>query len=175
MHCSVSSVLTMPVPVCEWLWCLAVSLPCWQYLSLALQTVSDCGALLCFYLADNAYPWLSSQWVAVVPCYVFRLLTMPILGSPESEWLVVPCCVSSLLKMPVLGSPVCEWLWFLSICLPCSHSFLWLPRWWVLKVPPAHLFTNNASQDVSHHAFMPIDNNCSYHFTKPTPHWPTRM
>ena len=48
---------------------------------------------------------------------------------------MVPCCVSSLLTMPVLCSPVGKWLWCLAMFLACSHAFLWLPSWWVLKVP----------------------------------------
>ena len=51
VSCCKSSLLTMPVLgslVCEWLWCLAGILTCWLCLSLALQDVSGCGALLEF-------------------------------------------------------------------------------------------------------------------------------
>ena len=100
--CCFSSLLTMPIlgsSGSEWLWCLVVFLACWQCLSLTLQPVSSCDALLallCLQPADNAGTWLSSWWVAVVPCYV-----------------------SSLLTISVLGSSVCEWLWCLAVFLAC--------------------------------------------------------
>ena len=159
--CCLSGLLTMPVldsPVCEWLrylavflaywqcpslvlqsvsgWgCLVGFLAYWQWLFLALQDVSSCGpcgASLCFEPANNAYFWLSSMWVVVVSCYLSSLLTMPVLGSPASEWLwcfsmlitcwqclflalqlvsgvaVVLHCVFSLLKMDILAFSECE-------------------------------------------------------------------
>ena len=108
---------------CEWLWCLAAILGCWWCLSLALQDVSGCGVLLQFWPTDDACPWLSREWVAMVPC-----------------------CTSSLLMMPVFGSPVGEWLWCLAAILSCWwHLFLVLQLvsgcgtflqfcWWCLSL-----------------------------------------
>ena len=117
--CCKSGLLIMPVlgsPVSEWWWCLAATLSCWSYLSLALrewvavvpcynsrlliiavlgsQEVSSCDALLQFWPADHACSWLSSKWVAVVPCYNLGLLIKPLLGSPVGEWL---CCLAAIL------------------------------------------------------------------------------
>ena len=53
------SLLTMPVLdflVCEWLWWLSLFLAYWQCLSLALQPVSGCSALLYLWCANNACP-----------------------------------------------------------------------------------------------------------------------
>ena len=113
----VSSLLTMPVldsPACGWLLCLAVFQACWQCLFLALQYVSGCYALLCFKPADNAYSGFSREWVVAVPYCDPSLLTMLVLGSPVSEWLLC-IAVSSLLTMPVLGSLACEWLLCLGV------------------------------------------------------------
>ena len=93
------SLLMMPVfdsPDSEQIWCLAVILACWWCLSLALQDVSGCDALLQFWLANNACHWLFRWSVAVVSC-----------------------CNSSLLMMPVLGSSGCEWIWCLAAFLVC--------------------------------------------------------
>ena len=87
MPCHISELLKMLVldPLaCESLWCLAVFLACWV-LTMPLQQVSGFGALLCFYPADNACPWLSSWWVAVVHFCVYSLLTMSILGFSACE------------------------------------------------------------------------------------------
>ena len=51
VHCCNYSLLIMPILGsigCEWLWFLAAILACWSCLSLALQPVSGCGALLQF-------------------------------------------------------------------------------------------------------------------------------
>ena len=45
---------------------------------------------------------------------------------------MVPCCASGLLTMPVLGYPESEWLWSLAVFLaaynacPCSLGSEWL-------------------------------------------------
>ena len=71
--CCISSLLTIPVlgsPACEWLICFAVCQACWQCLSLVLQQVSGCSALLCFKPTDNACLWLLRLWVADLLFYV---------------------------------------------------------------------------------------------------------
>ena len=88
MPCNVSSLLMMPVIgslVCECLQYLAVWQAYWWYLSLALQEVSGCSALLFFKPTDGTCPWVSRLWVTAVPCRVLSLLKMPVLGSSESE------------------------------------------------------------------------------------------
>ena len=117
--CCISSLLTMPVlgsPGSEWLLWVAVFHACWQCLSLALQSVSGYCGLLCFKPADNACPWLSSMWVAAVGCCVSSLLTMPVLGSPASEWLlwvaVFQACWQCLSLALQLVSGCCELLCF---------------------------------------------------------------
>ena len=138
--CYNSSLLMMPILgslVGEWLWCLAAILACCWCLSLDLQWVSGCGALLQFWPADGAYPWLSRKWVAMAPYCNSSLLMMLVLGFPGSEWLwclaailpcwwclrkwvtIVACCNSSLLMFPILGFPVGEWLWCLAAILAC--------------------------------------------------------
>ena len=118
MPCCVSSLLKMPIlvpPACEWLLGPVILLACWQCLSLALQTVSEGGILLCFQPADNACPWHPREWVVVVSCYVSILLTMP---CSFSLWVaVIAYCASSLLTVPILGLSVCEWLWCLIVFL----------------------------------------------------------
>ena len=86
-----SNLLTLPVLgllVCEWLLWLAEFKVCWQCLSWALQGVSGCCGLVCFAAADNACSWISREWVAAVAWCVLQLLTMPVLVSPGSEWLL---------------------------------------------------------------------------------------
>jgi hypothetical protein len=94
--------------------------------------VSCFGASLKFQPADHAFPWLSSEYVAVVACCNSSLLIMPVLDSPGSEWLwclsaiiacwlclslalqmvsAMPCCNFSPLLMTVLNSLVGEWWW----------------------------------------------------------------
>ena len=84
------------------------------------------------------------MWVAMVPCYVSSLLTIPVLGPAESEcqWClaIYPACwqclylslqrvsdvsygFSSLLTNPVLGSSGSEWL----SCLAVFFSQLTMP------------------------------------------------
>ena len=67
-------------------------LRCWWCLSLVLQLVSGCCAMLPFKLANDAFPRLFSLWVATVP---------------SSNW-------SWLMKL-VHGSLVCEWLLCLAV------------------------------------------------------------
>ena len=79
---------------------------------LAHQDVSGCCGLMCFKPADNGCSWFLSGCVAAVAWCVSSLLTTPVLGSPESEWLLW-LGASSLLTMAVLGVPACECLlWF---------------------------------------------------------------
>ena len=89
--CCVSSLLMIPVfcsPGSEWLRCFAVCHACWWCLASALQRVSGYCAFLCAKPADDAYPLLSREWVASMPCCALTLLMMFVLCSPESEWLV---------------------------------------------------------------------------------------
>ena len=136
--CCNSSLLIMPVLgslACEWLWCLATILACWSCLSLALQAVSGCGALLQFQPANHACPWLSRLWVTVVPCYNSSLLIMPVLGSPVGEWLwclaTILACWSclSLVFQDVSGHDA-----LLQFYL-ADHACPWLSRKWVAVVP----------------------------------------
>ena len=111
VHCYLSSSLTMHVlgsPACEWLVCLPVFQALWQCLFLALQLVSGYCALLCFKPGDNACSWLSRKWVAAVPSYVSSLMTVLVLVSPVSEWLLCLAVFISLVTMTNLGFPVCE-------------------------------------------------------------------
>ena len=48
--------------------------------------------------------------MAAVPQCFCKLLTMPVLGSPECEWLLCLVFVFSLLIMPVFASSESEWL-----------------------------------------------------------------
>ena len=75
-------------PESEWLCCLTAILTCWSSLSLALQRVSSCGALLQFQPADHACSQLFSGWVAMVPCCNSSLLIMSVLGLTVGEWLL---------------------------------------------------------------------------------------
>ena len=122
---------------------------------MALQEVSGCGALLCFQPANNAHPWLSSKWVAVVHC-----------------------CVSSLLTMPVLGSSGSWWLWCFAVFLACSQ-FLSLASQ-LVTVEGTSLSIHFCSLTISfrvwvNNAFYAFDQACSHHFTNLTHHWPTSM
>ena len=143
-----SSLLTIPVigsPGCEQLLCLALFQACWQSLSLAVQEVSGCCALLCFKLANNSCPWLSSGWVAVMPCCVSSLLTIPVLGSPGGEWLLCLAmflaCWQSLSLALQWVSGYCVLLCFRPVDNPCP----WLSSGWVLLL-----------------CFKPVDNPCPW-------------
>ena len=138
----ISSLLTKTVfgsSVCEWLLCLARFQVCWPRLSLALQCVSDCCALVNFKPADHDCLWLFSMWVAAVPFQISNLLIKPVLGSSAGKWLLCPtmfhasddAClwlfrgwvafvpyISSLLIKPILGSPESEWL----LCCAVVHA-----------------------------------------------------
>ena len=156
MSCCVSSLVTvLGTPVGEWLLCLAVFQDWWQCLSLALQSVSGSCVLLCFKPGDNFCPWLSRKWVAVVPCCVSSLVTMPVLGSPACEWLLwlafkpanydcpwlsrkwvaAMCCyLLSSLVMHVLGSSVGKWLLCLGVFQVQWQWLFWFFSWWVAAV-----------------------------------------
>ena len=136
--CCVSYLLTLPVlgsQVGQWLHCLISFQTHWWYLSLALQVVSGCNALLNLKPADNAYLWLSRDIRLKVSALLHcssSLLMMPVLilqnVSACSAWqwfqpvdncfswlsslcvAAVPCCVSSLLTTFVLHSSGSEWL-----------------------------------------------------------------
>ena len=75
--------------------------------------------LLYFHLADDACPWLTSLWVAILSCPVSTVLIVPVLGSLVCEWLPCHACISTLLITPVLNSLVGEWL-------PCLTISSWL-------------------------------------------------
>src|SRR6266702_1238282 len=116
----VSSLLTTPIlgsAVGEWLLWLAAFPACQLVL---VSPGSEWLPWLAVYCkpADDAFPRLSSLWVASVPRCISSTLTMPVLGSSVCERL--PCLgVSSLLTTPVLGSPVCEWLPCLAVFEAC--------------------------------------------------------
>ena len=137
--CNVLSQLMMFVHVslvCEWLQCVAMFQAYWWYLTLALQFVSGCSALTYFKLTDDVYSWLSSLWVAAVPCCCLAsLLMMPVFGSSGSEWL-------QYLAMP----QAYWWYLFLALQFVCGSSALlyfkptndacpWFFRKWVAAVP----------------------------------------
>ena len=121
--------------VCEWLPSLAVSQACWQCLSLALQYVSGCYFSLCLKPADNACPWLSRGWVAVIPCCISSLLKMPVLDSLESEWLpslsMFQACWQCL-SLSLQDVSGCH----LSQCFkPADDIYSLLSRKWVAAMP----------------------------------------
>ena len=149
-------------------------------LSLALQPVSGCSALLCFKLTDDPCPWLSRVWVAAVPCCISNLLMMPVLGSPVCEWLqclamfqtyfspwlsslwvaAVAHCVSSLLIIPILGSSESECLWFLAALQACWSNLFCFFRTWVAACPVVFYvclwFLSLAFQEVSGFDVSPL-------------------
>ena len=152
MSCHNSSLLIIPVlgtPACEWLWCLSVILSCWSWLSLALQEVSACCALLQFQPADHDCPWHSSLWVAVVPCCNPSLLIITVLCSPVCEWLWCLAHNSRLLIMPYCS--VCEWLWCFAAILACWSCLSALVcKWlWCLDTILAWSCLSLAFQEVS--------------------------
>ena len=128
------SCLSFGSSACEWLWCFAAFLACWSCLSLVFQRVSGCGTLLQFWPADHNCLWLSRKWVAVLPCYNFSLLIMPVLGSPVCKWL---WCLATILScwscLPC--SSACEWLWCHDTNLSCWCCLPWLFSLWVAVVP----------------------------------------
>ena len=88
--CCVSSLLTTPVinsPECEWPQLLAFFQTCWQ-LSLALQYVCSCHAMLDIKPTDHAFSGFISMWVAAQPHCASRLMT-PVPCSLACGWL--PC------------------------------------------------------------------------------------
>ena len=98
-------------PDCEWSLCLAI-----------VQACSWCS-------------WLSSLWVATVPCHSSCLFMMPVLGSLGCEWLL---CISIVYAS--------SWCLFLALqevsgyhALPCFMPFydtcFWFSREWVATVP----------------------------------------
>ena len=119
VSCYISSLLTMPVfgsLVCKLLSCLSMFQACWWCLSLDIQSVSDCYALLCF--SYNAYPWFSRRWVAsCLLCFMHADDTCPLLSR---EWVTaIHPCASDLLMKPILCSLVCEWLLCLTVFQTC--------------------------------------------------------
>ena len=120
--------------VCEWLLCLTVFETCWGGLHSTFQSVSSCCGLLCFKPADNGCPWLSSLWVAAVAGCVSSLLTMAVLGSPGSEWLlwfaVCQVCWQWLSLALQLVSGCCGLL----CSKPADNGCPWLSSLWVAAV-----------------------------------------
>ena len=155
----------------KWLLCLSIFQAWWQCQPLALYKVSSLSSSLSFVPANNAfcgfsvggwllyvtvfqacwqclpkptddaYPWLSSLWVAAVPCCASGLLIMSLLSS--LDWVVaVPCtvfqtywwCLSltlqfvsgcSVLLCPKLTDDPCSWVfrkWVAAV--PCLVSNL---------------------------------------------------
>ena len=70
----------------EWLQCVVFILPLLRHLFLALQSVCDCS-LLCFKPPDSTYIWLTSKWVAAMPCHVLAALMAHVFCSSVGEWL----------------------------------------------------------------------------------------
>ena len=157
-------------PVCEWLLCLTIFHACSWCLFLALQPVSGYFALQYFMPAHDACSWLSSQWVATLPCNISCLLMMLVLGSPASEWLFA---LQYFMPAHMLahGSPESEWLLCLAIFHACSWClFLALQRvsgYFTLQYfMPAHWCLFLALQFVSGYFalqyFMPAHDACSW-------------
>ncbi len=73
--------------------------------------------------AHNACPWLSRMWVASVVSCIWTLLTTPVLGSPECEWLML--WLTSCIKLPNYFQlqDVCAWCALLSVkSTDCTNS-----------------------------------------------------
>ena len=128
--CCVSSLVTMPVLaslVCEWLLCLTVFQAWWQCLSVTLQEVSGCCALMCFQSADNDCSLVWSLWVADLPHHILSLLIISVLGSSACEWLMSHCVLNLLIR-PVLVCPAGGWLPCLTVFKVCWWQIF---RMWV--------------------------------------------
>ena len=142
----------MPIlgsPESEWLVCLAIFHACSWCLFLALQFVSGYFALQYFMPAHDACSWLSSLWVATLPCNISCLFMMSILGSPESEWLLClarfhACSWCLYLTLQNVSGyfalfHACSWCLFLALqevsalpyFMPDYDAFTWLSRLWV--------------------------------------------
>ena len=112
-------------------------------LLVAYQPVSSRCALLCFKAADDACPLLSRMWVAAVPYCVSGLLMMPVLCSPESEWLLClavfqACwwCLSSTLQFV---SALHLFTWLTISLLYKTNQILSLPSIQTVWSPYNHL------------------------------------
>lgn len=114
-------------------WCLS-SLLTIQYISSALQDVSGWYALMYFKPADYAYS-CSLGCVTAMLKGASTLLTLPVLGCLECEWLPVLgvfwahwLCLSLVLQ---LVSGFCALLFF----KPADNACPWLSRMWVAVSP----------------------------------------
>ena len=66
----------------------------------------------------DACSWLSSWWVATVPCHISCLLMMPIFGSPGSECLAISHACSWCLCLALqIVSGYCLIIFYASLCL----------------------------------------------------------
>ena len=98
---------------------------------LALQEVS---ALSYFMPALDAYSWLSRKWVVTLPCHISACSWCLFLALQRvSSYYISP--VFCLLTMPVLGSSGSQWLLYLAIFMPAHDTSSWLSRLWVATLP----------------------------------------
>ena len=98
---------------------------------LALQEVS---ALSYFMPALDAYSWLSRKWVVTLPCHIPACSWCLFLALQRvSSYYISP--VFCLLTMPVLGSSGSQWLLYLAIFMPAHDTSSWLSRLWVATLP----------------------------------------
>ena len=95
--------------------------------------MSGCYILLCLKPADNACSWLSSLWVAAVPCYAW--------SNNDCSWLfrkwvaTVPCCVVYQLTILSLVLQEVSSCCVLVCFKPTDNDFPWLFSLWVAAVP----------------------------------------
>ena len=108
--------------VCEWLGLFCFS-ACWNWLSLALQRVSDWDCFI-FKPAENNCPWHSRRWVTRL-ALSSSLLKMGL----SRLWVTGLALFSGLLKMVILGFPGGEWL--LHYFQLVENGCPWLSSMWV--------------------------------------------
>jgi len=139
------TLLTTPVlgsPGCEWLLWWAEFGPCSWHLYLALQDVGGFHGELYLDPAHKGCLWLSRMWVVSMMGYIWSLPMMPILGSPESEWLLSQAALNFLTNLFLTSG--CAWLMCSTLCQiywyklffsnPLSNNIaFWLLRWYVLS------------------------------------------
>ena len=135
--CHISALLTTFISLPLRLWvsfmpsCVANLLIC---LSLVLQRVSSCHALLHLKLLDDTSSLLPRGLVLLVLHCISSLLIALVLHSLEGKWFAVACNISGLLMNSVPGSPVGEWV-PCSIFKPPDDTCLLFFRKWVIGDP----------------------------------------
>ena len=84
--CNILCLFIIPLgfPGCEWLLCLAI----FMLEHNAYSWLFRLWVATVHILAHGTYSWLSSLWVATMPFHISCLITIPVLDSPESEWLL---------------------------------------------------------------------------------------